>query len=101
MDLETEPADEGDLRYTKIYVIDRGAYCPGFIQALLVLLPTPEPHWDDLGVRPELDTFTRKLRDRLRAERSRQPHAILRLSFSHTRREVLAPHVIRILDADH
>jgi len=97
MEAHTEPAQHGYLRRTRVYYIDdTDAYCCGVFQSQL--LPPPQLYWDDLGVRANLDAFQRKLRERLRIERSRRPHAMLRASFAHVRRAAFAPHVIRLLD---
>ncbi|GLW35683.1 hypothetical protein [Actinoplanes regularis] len=93
-----EPAEDGHLRTTSIYEFDdTDAYCLGFVQSLLITARS-EPLWDDLGIRPELAAFQRKLRERLRTERARCPYNLMLLSLAHVRREVLAPHVVRALD---
>ncbi|MBQ1061969.1 hypothetical protein AB0F90_08985 [Micromonospora chalcea] len=97
-DAIVEPAEDGHLRTTSIYVIDEtDAYCLGFVQSLL-LTARPEPLWDDLGIRSELGAFRHKLRERLRMERALHPYKMMLLSLAHVRRPVLGPHVVRSLD---
>ncbi|MFG1919029.1 hypothetical protein [Micromonospora sp. NPDC048898] len=75
---------------------DADCYCPGFLQT--ILLPLLDLRWDERGCRPRLRAFERKFRDRYLIERARSPHALLRPSFTHVRREVFAPHIIRSFD---
>jgi hypothetical protein len=97
-DATLTPAQGGTLRTTSAYVIDEtGAYGLGFVQSLFLTI-RPEPLWDDLGIRAELDAFRHKLRERLRMERALRPHALTLLSLAHMRRPVLGPHAVRALD---
>jgi hypothetical protein len=97
-DTIVEPAEDGHLRTTSIYVIDdTDAYCLGFVQSLLITTRS-EPLLDDLGLRPELDAFRHKLRERLRMERAVHPYMMMLLSLAHVRRPVLGPHMVRALD---
>ncbi|MEV5632075.1 hypothetical protein [Micromonospora tulbaghiae] len=95
--LETVAVGDGCLRSPRVYHLDQfDAYCPGFYQ--MMLIPQPDPMWDHLDVRPALHRFRAKFADRVRYEAGRDPHAIMRPSFAHVRREVFSPHMIRLLD---
>lgn len=95
---EITEAEQGWLRKMTVYLFDEGdRYCVGFLQTLL--MPASELFWDALDVRRSLDTFVRKLRDRYRHEQGREPLARLRLSLTHVRRDLFAPHVLRRFDA--
>ena len=97
LSLETVVVDGGCLRLPRVYHLDQfDAYCPGFYQ--MMLIPQPEMAWDRLDVRPALHRFRVKLADRVRYEAGQHPHAMVRPSFAHVRREVFNPHVIRLLD---
>jgi hypothetical protein len=94
-----EKVEAGWLRRATAYLFDEtDSYCPGFLQT--ILLPEPNVLWDDLGVRAAIATFVRKLRDRCRLERGRNPNVLLRPSLAHIRRDVFAPHVVRRFDQD-
>lgn len=94
-----EPVILGWLRSTTACQFDDAdCYCPGFLQTLL--LPLLDVRWDERNCRPRLRAFERKFRDRYMLERARSPHALLRPSFTHLRRAVFAPHVIRVFDGD-
>jgi hypothetical protein len=96
-ELGAEPTHGGWLRSPLVYYIDElDCYFPGFYQTML--LPHPDLLWDDLDVRPEVDEFPRKLRERVLYETSQRPYAMLRTSFAHVRREAFAPSVVRRLD---
>ncbi|GAA1645110.1 hypothetical protein GCM10009764_78450 [Nocardia ninae] len=95
--LETVAVDGGCLRSPRVYHLDEfDAYCPGFYQ--MMLIPQPDMVWDRLDVRPALHRFRAKLADRVRYEAGRHPHALVRPSFAHVRREVFNPYIIRLLD---
>jgi hypothetical protein len=96
---QMDAIDGGWLRSMTAYVFDEtDCYCPGFLQT--TLLPVPELLWDELGVRPDLATFTRKFYDRYRHEKSRNPDGLLRPSLTHVRRDAFAPYIIRQFDLD-
>jgi hypothetical protein len=91
--------DRGYLTLSRVYYLDdQDRYCPGIIQNLM--LPMLDVRWDELDARPKLSTFRHKLMERLRMERRETPGAHLCLSLSHTRHQLFAPHIIRLLDAD-
>jgi hypothetical protein len=97
LDLDSTPVDHGYLRLPRVYYIDPfDSYCPGFYQTMF--LPRPDLPWDHLNVRPALMEFRAKLEERIQYETGRRPHAMLRLSLAHVRREAFAPHVTRSLD---
>lgn len=96
--LSAEPTRDGCLRSPLVYYIDEfDCYFPGFYQSML--FPPPDLLWDDLDIRLALNDFPRKLDQRVRHEANQRPHAMLRPSFAHVRREVFTPSVIRFLDA--
>jgi hypothetical protein len=97
-DLGTEPALHGCLRSSYVYYIDDfDCYFPGFYQTML--FPQADLLWDDLDIRPAIDEFQRKLRERIRYETTRRPHAMLRPSFAHIRRDAFAPGITNLLDS--
>lgn len=96
---ELERVTQGWLRSTTAYQFDDAdSYCPGFLQT--ILLPLLDLRWDDRLCRTRLRAFERKFRDRYLAERARLPHSLLRPSFTHVRRDVFAPHIIRLFDGE-
>lgn len=98
LELETEKTQGGYLRRSRVYVIDRDRhYYPGMFQNLI--FPGFETRWDDLDIKEELDLFRWKMISRLRLERRIRPNEYLRLSFSHTRSEIFAPHIAWSIDA--
>ncbi|MGY3518587.1 hypothetical protein ACVMYR_20065 [Micromonospora sp. PTRAS2] len=95
--LDTVATEGGHLTSPRVYYIDDfDSYCPGFFQTML--LPRPDVLWDGLDVAPALDQFQRKISERVRYEADRPPHAMVRQSFAHVRRDAFAPRVIRLLD---
>jgi hypothetical protein len=96
-DLEVTDVAGGYLRHSRAYFIDRNdQYYPGMFQNLI--LPRFERRWDDIELEGRLATFKWKMIQRLRHERRIYPHEFLRLSLSHTRSEIFAPHVRRSID---
>lgn len=94
------PATEGVLRRTCAYYIDESDhYFPGFYQ--VITQPKLNLCWDEAKVHARFDQFKRKLADRLRYERQREPFADMRPSYAHLRLGLFAPHVIRQLDSDY
>jgi DNA-binding SARP family transcriptional activator len=97
-DLGTEPAAHDYLTSSYVYYIDDlDCYFPGFYQTML--FPQADVLWDDLDIRPAIDEFRQKLRERIRYEAAQRRHAMLRPSFAHIRRSAFAPGIIRLLDA--
>jgi hypothetical protein len=64
-----------------------------------MLFPQADLLWDNTDVRPAIDEFQRKLRERIRYEATRRRHAMLRPSFAHIRRAAFAPAIINLLDS--
>jgi hypothetical protein len=81
-------------------VTNNGCYHPGFFQNLI--LPMFDLEWDfrDVSIRDKTADFRNKIQERLREERRNRPFEHLQISFSHARREVFAPHVVRHVDFD-
>ncbi len=75
---------------------DGDQYFPGMFQNLI--LPLFDVRWGPTSFRRSVDTFRWKMVERLRYERRIRSNDLLRISLSHTRRAVFAPHVIRGLD---
>jgi hypothetical protein len=97
-DSRTEPAELGCVRSSHVYYIaDSDCYCPGLFQTML--FPPANLLWDDLGVRPAVNAFQRKLGERIRYEAARRPHAMLRLSYAHPRLGVFAPGIIGLVNS--
>jgi hypothetical protein len=97
MDLDIVQAEGGWLRKSRVYHVDeRGSYCPGFYQT--ILLPSPEVLWDGAKVSSILETFHRKISSRMDQER-RTTERILRPSFAHPRRSVFSSAVIKFIDS--
>jgi hypothetical protein len=96
-DLQVDEVDGGYLRRSRAYLIDGDdQYYPGMFQNLI--FPRFERRWDDLEIEGRLATFKWKMIQRLRYERRVRPNEFLRLSLSHTRNEVFAPHVRHSID---
>jgi hypothetical protein len=89
---------QGYQAETAVFVIQQGRYHPGMYQNLI--LPQLDVRWDDFPdpLTRRVQAFRWKIVERLRGERGRSPHERLRLSMSHTRSEVFAPHVARAVD---
>lgn len=86
------------VRETHIYHVgEGGAFYPGMFQNLI--LPAFDVRWGGGSFRRDVDAFRWKMIERLRRERTERPDEILRLSFSHTRSGVFAPHVVAAVDA--
>jgi hypothetical protein len=95
--LDIQQTQHGFLRSTRVYFIDESDhYCPGFFQTMF--LPRPDALWDDLLVRPALQAFYSKLSERVRYEKEKHPHSLIRQSFAHVRREAFASRIVRTLD---
>ena len=75
---------------------DEERYHPGMFQNLV--LPQFDVRWGSSLLRRSVDSFRWKMVERLRYEQHIRPHDLLRLSLSHTRSEVFAPHTIRSVD---
>jgi hypothetical protein len=94
-----EAAQLGWIRSTTAcHFDDSDCYCPGFLQ--MILLPLLDLRWDEAGCRTRLANFERKYFDRYRLEWAAAPHALLRPSFTHVRREDFAPHIVRDFDRE-
>jgi hypothetical protein len=90
---------KGYLTESRAFVIDaQGRYHPGMFQNLI--LPQFELVTEDThhSLRNQLDLFRWKIVERLRKERQARPYELLRLSLSHTRSSVFAPHIVRQID---
>ncbi|MEU9919662.1 hypothetical protein [Streptomyces sp. NPDC051001] len=89
----------GYLTESRAFVMDaHGRYHPGMFQNLI--LPQFELVAEDVNhsLRNQLDLFRWKIVERLRKERQARPYELLRLSLSHTRSSVFAPHIVRQID---
>jgi len=90
---------DGYLTESRAFVIDtHGRYHPGMFQNLV--LPQFELVSENAShsLRNQLDLFRWKIVERLRKERQARPYELLRLSLSHTRSSVFAPHIVRQID---
>jgi len=98
MERPFDPVEHGFQARTAVCVINEGRYHPGMYQNLI--LPRFDLRWDDLStpVSRQLEAFRWKIVERLRREKAQWPYERLRLSLSHTRSEVFAPHVVRSVD---
>lgn len=85
------------LRTHRVYSIQGGRYYPGYVQNLI--LPRFNKRWDELPIRGTLEAFRWKIIERLRHERRQHPYELLRVSLSHTRSEMFAPHILRAVDS--
>ncbi len=85
----------GYLALVQVCLIGQNRYCPGLHQNLI--LPQFERRWDspELHLELKLYKFRWKILERLRAERTMRPFEEQRLSFSHVRFNVFAPHITR------
>ena len=91
--------EEGFLTESRVFVIDQDdRYYPGMFQNLILpqfeLVAENQAH----SMRSQLDLFRWKIVERLRKERQLRPYELLRLSLSHTRSSVFAPHIVRQID---
>jgi len=88
----------GFLAESAVCLVRDGRYHPGMYQNLL--LPLFDTAWDDFAepLTPQIDAFRWKIIERLRLEKQRWPNERVRLSLSHTRSELFAPHVAIGLD---
>lgn len=93
-----ENVEYGFLARSAVCVVKGGRYYPGMYQNLI--LPMFEMIWDDFpnSLSSRIHSFRWKIIERLRAEKHRWPNEKLRLSLSHTRSELFAPHVVLALD---
>lgn len=99
LDLEVESLQDDFLASTHAFFVDNeGQYYPGMLQNLV--LPQFDVRWDffDRRVHKEVRVFRWKIIERLRREKIARPYRMLRLSLSHTRSQVFAPHVVRAVD---
>lgn len=97
LEVSCEDRDGSYLRETKVYSISPdGRYYPGMFQNLV--LPAFDIQWGGRELRRSIDAFRWKLVERLRLERHERPDELLRLSFSHTRSHVFAPHTVAAID---
>lgn len=94
--LEMHPAEGGFLRSSRVYQIDDDRYYPGVFQNLV--LPRFAQRWESVPISGRLEAFRWKITERLRWERRERPYEMLRLSLSHIRSELFAPHVLRSVD---
>jgi hypothetical protein len=92
--------DQGYVGNSHVFDIRDGRYYPGLYQNLV--LPQFEVRWESLSLPVRLDVlgFRWKVIERLREERRLRPREYQRLSLSHTRSSIFAPHVTRRVDRD-
>jgi len=98
-----EPTERGEFGFSRAYTIadDGDRYYPGVLQN--VVLPRMTRRWGSEGqvpIKGRLEAFRWKVIERLRFERRLRPYEMLRLSLSHTRWEMFAPHVLRAVDSN-
>lgn len=88
----------GVITQSMACVIRDDRYYPGMFQNLI--LPQFEIRWENqvAPIHVQLSGFRWKIVERLRKERQARPYELLRLSLSHTRSFVFAPHIIRSVD---
>lgn len=85
------------IREVAVFKVDETErYFPGMFQNLI--LPQFDVRWGSTSFRKSIESFRWNMVDRLRYERRMRPHDFLRLSLSHTRSSVFAPHVVRSVD---
>jgi hypothetical protein len=85
------------LRVHRAYTIHGERYYPGSAQNLI--LPRLNTRWENLPIRRQLEMFRWKMIERLRHERRNHPYELLRMSMSHSRSELFAPHILRSVDS--
>ncbi|WP_156993752.1 hypothetical protein [Pseudonocardia acaciae] len=95
--LETTELDGDLLRLHQVYSIQDDRYYPGAVQNLI--LPRFNKRWDDVPIEGALQAFRWKIVERLRFERRLRPYELQRVSLSHTRSEMFAPHILRAVDS--
>ena len=88
---------ESRLRVHRVYTIQGERYYPGSAQNLI--LPRLNTRWENLPIRRQLEMFRWKMIERLRHERRNHPYELLRMSMSHSRSELFAPHILRSVDS--
>lgn len=88
----------GVITQSRACVIRGDRYYPGMFQNLI--LPQFEIRWENqvVPIHVQLSGFRWKIVERLRKERQARPYELLRLSLSHTRSFVFAPHIVRSID---
>ncbi|MDT7665029.1 MAG: hypothetical protein QOD04_4585, partial [Pseudonocardiales bacterium] len=64
-----------------------------------LILPRLNTRWENLPIRRQLEMFRWKMIERLRHERRNHPYELLRMSMSHSRSELFAPHILRSVDS--
>jgi len=98
LDRPFDKAQLGFLSQSRACVIRNGRYYPGMFQNLI--LPQFEIRWEDQlsPLHVQLSGFRWKIVERLRKERQLRPYELLRLSLSHTRSFIFAPHIARSVD---
>lgn len=99
LNLKAEVVGTSYVRTSHIFYIadDEHRYYPGMFQNLI--LPQFDVRWGSTALRRSVEVFRWKMVERLRFERQRRPHELLRISLAHTRSEVFAPHTIRGVDS--
>ena len=87
--------DGGFVTNVQVCLVEGGRYCPGLHQNLI--LPQFEMRWEsnDLQIYLRMLSFRWKILERLRFERTKRPFEEQKLSLSHIRSDVFAPHITR------
>ncbi len=93
--LSPRKVDLGYIAGVQVCVIKNDRYCPGLHQNLI--LPQFEIRWENPKIRLYLRvlSFRWKILERLRAERTSRPFEEQKLSLSHVRFDIFAPHITR------
>ena len=98
LEIQFKQIETSYLRETKaLYIDEDDRYFPGMFQNLI--LPQFDVRWGTPQFRRDIEAFRWKLVERLRFERRMRPDELMRISLSHTRSEIFAPHVIRSVDS--